>query len=254
MKPALRKQKKNRFIPPIIFLCLLLLLCVVSFRLSTAGKNSETVIVDKNTFAKKEPASTPASQLNNPNIPSPTPGLQYSDLTWSTYEDKEMKVRFSYPVNLPSQQYAMEHTSLQAQSGLARITWNMSYVFSIGKIETNLTFEEWERKELPLENYLKITKTEFRNKPAYYCQSFDNGQVPYDVYIVKHGNNILLIDFVKPLSVRRLVNDYIVSHGGRTQNQAEFEAKMEEMAKYDDEYYGLDNLVIGRIMSSLEFL
>jgi hypothetical protein len=253
MKFKVRKLKKNRYIIPIFSLCFVFLVCVVSIKLLTIGKNPDTVLINMNTQDRKGSMSTQSIKRESPKVVSQSPSLQYSDLIWSTYEDKEMNVRFSYPVNLPSQQFTMEHTSLQTQSGLVRISWNMSYVFSIGKIKTNLPFEEWGKKELPLENYLKVTKTEFRNKPAYYCQSFNNGQVPNDVYIVKHGNNILLIDFEKPLSVRRFVNDYILSHGGRTQNQTEFEANMEEMAKNDDEYYGLNNLVISRIMSSLEF-
>lgn len=244
-------SSKKPFSKKLLYVLLIVLYTVgislVVFKLS--NRASQSIVTTSTT-------TTPAGSIRKEHIlPFPVESIKVTDLIWKTYQDNDLKIKFSYPINLPSQQYPKTQTSISKSNNSISVMFNMAPIFTINKSDTFLPLEQWIEKEKLRENpHYVLTKTEFRNKQAYYVHVISTQQVPGDFYVIQYDDSIFLVNFRKPESVREVVNDYKMSKTAGVLNQAELDTNLETMAKYDDEYYMLDNIINERMLSSIEFL
>jgi hypothetical protein len=151
--------------------------------------------------------------------------LNYNEMVWKEYENKELGFRLMYPSNYVLPREAKNTFHLLKGSG---------YIFSIRKNLTNLPLAEWWESYKSDHPYQVASETTFRNEKALLLKLIAVSQVPVDTYLVKFGDSIYEIGF-----------------------EVEYRDEIYKEENYkvaNEEFYKVDKKVIDEILSSFRFL
>jgi len=233
----------------IFVLVTFLLLLVIGYLLNNQRYLNSRLSSLPSISSKQQLFLTPTSAYKNQQ--------KFEDLIWKKYYSQNLGVSFEYPENLEFVGPEKSSSLIEKENGI-QLASGFNYIFSIykklNKLSSNESIEEYLKKISNEPESFKVTKTSFRNKIAYYVEDKQFAQVPSDnYYIFLNDDYYLFITFAKRSSLRHVAESACLDREDIIKNECDANM-LYQSADYYERFSEFDNLIINRILNSIEFI